>query len=99
MRGSLGNWQGAIDDLERAIAILMSLDLGEHPHRLALAEHLKEAWREKNENQTIEKVARGDWSFILPLVVKIEEEHRAWVAKDPKNRQFGPPSPITGATK
>ena len=28
---------------------------------------------------------------------EIEAKHRAWVAEDPGNRHFGPPSPITRA--
>jgi hypothetical protein len=29
----------------------------------------------------------------VPVIARIEGEHRAWVAEDPQNRHFGPPPP------
>jgi hypothetical protein len=35
----------------------------------------------------------------MDVVKEIEEQQRVWAARDPENRHFGPPSPITGATE
>jgi len=43
-----------------------------------------------------DKAARlqsDDFADLLLVIHQIEEEHRQWVAEDPENRHFGPPSP------
>ena len=42
---------------------------------------------------------KGEYEMLQDTVLRIEEDHRKWVAEDPENRGFGPPSPITGATE
>jgi len=46
-----------------------------------------------------DRTVYATFSLALDAIVEeIEEEHRQWVAQDPDDRKFGPPSPITGAT-
>ncbi len=56
-------------------------------------------WTESGQSDKAERLAGGDGSDLIPIVERIEAEHRAWVAEDPDNRHFGPPSPVTGATE
>ncbi|MEL7200336.1 MAG: tetratricopeptide repeat protein, partial [Pseudomonadota bacterium] len=89
----------AIDQMKRALAIFLSLDNAAHPsatrYRQALASMLAKA----GQTSTAQRLTDGDFTDLTPIVEDIEDEHRRWVAQDPDNRAFGPPSPITGATK
>lgn len=94
MRANRNDWRGAIAELERKIATMMSLDLSQHsdlPHDLAI---LSYCWRRIDEPDKAARLDGGDISDLLPVIAQIESEHRAWAAEDPDNRHFGPPSPF-----
>jgi tetratricopeptide (TPR) repeat protein len=79
MKAKLGDWPGAAGDAERAVAIMLSLDLAQHPTTQGTARDLAHYWEQSGQ---VDKV---------PVIRQIELQHRAWVAEDPHNRQFGPP--------
>lgn len=94
MKASEGNWEVAANEAERTLAIMLSLDLGEHPHTRATAASLVSLWTNLGEMEKAQRLRFGDFSSLLPAVEKIETEHREWIAQDPENRRFGPPSPL-----
>jgi len=94
MKAKTGDWLGAAKDIERAIAIMLSLDLSEHPNTQLCARHLCHFWDQSSQRDKAARLLKGDVSDLLPVIEQIEAEHRAWVAEDPKNRHFGPPSPF-----
>jgi hypothetical protein len=51
-------------------------------------------WQRSGQPDKAARLEAGDPSDLLPVIAQIEQEHRAWVAEDPKNRHFGPPSPF-----
>ncbi|HEY2068524.1 MAG TPA: tetratricopeptide repeat protein [Rhizomicrobium sp.] len=85
----------AITECEKAVAIMFSLGLTESFLTRDYAQHLILFCYEAGENDRAARLARGDISDLIPIIVQIEAEHRAWVAEDPENRSFGPPSPLT----
>ena len=89
-----GGWRGAVEDMGRAVAIMLSLDLAEHPNTKQCARGLCGCWDQSGQGDKAARLLKGDISDLLPVIKQIEAEHRAWVAKDPKNRQFGPASPF-----
>lgn len=90
MKSKMQDWAGAALAAERALAIVLSLDLSEHPNTRRIAGMLSYT-RQRSERP--EKGPRNI-SDLLPVIAQIEAEHRAWVAEDPANRHFGPPSPF-----
>jgi hypothetical protein len=74
---------------------MFSLGLTESFLTRDYAQHLILFCYEAGENDRAARLARGDISDLIPIIVQIEAEHRAWVAEDPENRSFGPPSPLT----
>jgi tetratricopeptide (TPR) repeat protein len=90
----LGDSQGAASEVERAIAIMLSLDLAEHPNTQTFAGYLADIWQHSGQRDKAARLRSGDISDLLPVIAQVEAEHRAWVAKDPENRHFGPPSPF-----
>jgi tetratricopeptide (TPR) repeat protein len=94
MKYKPGNYGGGASDAERAVAIMLSLDLAQHPHTQFFGRHLANCWQRSGQSDKAERLSAGDISDLLPVIAQIEAEHRAWVAKDPKNRHFGPPSPF-----
>jgi hypothetical protein len=78
----------------RAAAIMFSLDLAVHPNAQIIARRLANCWQQSGQPDKAARLQSGDISDLLPVIAQIEAEHRAWVAKGPKNRHFGPPSPF-----
>jgi tetratricopeptide (TPR) repeat protein len=89
-----GNWPSAAIDMERAVAIWLSLDLTQHPNTQDSAYAMVDLWRRSGQPDKAARLMAGDISDLLPVIAEIEAEHRAWVGEDPKNRDFGPPSPF-----
>jgi tetratricopeptide (TPR) repeat protein len=94
LKRRLGDFGGAALDAERAVAIMLSLDLASHPNYRSLAGNLAGCWAQSGAPEKAARRQRGDISDLLPVIKQIEAEHRAWVAEDPKTRRFGPPSPF-----
>jgi hypothetical protein len=94
MKAKLSDWLGATLDAERAVAIMLSLDLAEHPEAQARVLDLAHFWQQSGQPDKAARLQSSDFSDLLPVIAQVEAEHRAWVAKDPKNRHFGPPSPF-----
>jgi tetratricopeptide (TPR) repeat protein len=94
MRARRGNWPGAVSDAERSLAIVLSLDLAQHPETKLRANDLIYTWEQVGDVAKATRLRNGDISDILPVIAQIENEHRAWVAEDPVNRHFGPSSPF-----
>ncbi len=99
MKAKTGDWSGAAEDVERTVAIMLSLDLREHPDTQRRARELCYFWDQFGQGDKAARLRKGDLSDLLPVIEHIEAEHRAWVAEDPKTRKFGLPSPVTGAYK
>lgn len=97
MKAKRGDRLGAATDLERAVAIMLSLDLTQHPDAQRMVRDLNRIWRQSSQSDKAARLEGDDFSGLLPVIAQIEAEHRAWVAEDPENRHFGPPSPF--ATK
>jgi tetratricopeptide (TPR) repeat protein len=90
LKARLGERRAAVEEAERALAIMLSLDLAQHPD----TQHIASGLVNLSESDKAARLRSGDISDLLPVIAQIEAEHRAWVAKDPKNRHFGPPSPF-----
>jgi tetratricopeptide (TPR) repeat protein len=94
MKANIGDWLGATSEAERALAIMLSLDLAEHPKTQQYADSLAHIWQQSGQPDKAARLQSGDISDLLPVIAQVEAEHRAWVAADPENRHFGPPSPF-----
>jgi tetratricopeptide (TPR) repeat protein len=94
MKANMGNWRGAATEAARSVAILGSLDLADHPDTQRRTGELLHFWEQSGQPDKAARLQSGDISDLLPVIAQVEAEHRAWVAKDPKNRHFGPPSPF-----
>jgi tetratricopeptide (TPR) repeat protein len=90
----LGDWLSAAAEAERSTAIMLSLNLFEHPNTQLAAGVLTHIWQHCGQPDKAARLQKGDFSDLLPVIAQIEAEHRAWVAEDPENRHFGPPSPF-----
>ena len=78
----------AVELERRASAIMLSLDLIEHPltlQRLNVLHGYLEKAGAKIEPQAL-------LSFVVPDILTVEVEMLKWVKADPDNRHFGPPS-------
>jgi tetratricopeptide (TPR) repeat protein len=94
LKDRLGDHLGAALGSERAVAIMMSLDLAQHPDTQFMIGQLARSWERDNRTDAARQLRRGDMSRLAPAITAIEAEHRAWVAEDPEHRHFGPPSPF-----
>jgi hypothetical protein len=94
MNAHLGDLPGAVAEAERSTAIMLSLDLSEHPDRQLFARVLADIWQRCGQPDKATRLQNGDISDLLPVIAQIEAEHRAWVAEAPEDRHFGPPSPF-----
>lgn len=94
LKERLGDWQAAAKEQERAVAIMLSLDLAEHHNTQRIAKELLATWLRTDQPDKATRLAAGDISDLLPMIAQIESEHRSWVAEDPEHRHFGPPSPF-----
>ena len=90
MKAKRGDWPGAARDAERAVAIMLSLDLTQHPDTQDLVGGLAQFWEQSGDADKSARLRRGDISDLVPVIAQIELEHWAWVAEDPENRHFGP---------
>jgi tetratricopeptide (TPR) repeat protein len=84
----------AAADMERAAAIMLSLDLAQHPNALKVIDYLIGFWQRSGQFDKAARLRNREISDLLPVIAQIEAEHRAWVAQDPEHRHFGPPSPF-----
>jgi tetratricopeptide (TPR) repeat protein len=98
-KARVGNLLGAVAELEESVAIMLSLALPEHPFAKMARNQLIVFLRGCSQPNKADRIVRGDYSDLVPVIHQIEDKHRAWVAQDPANREFGPPSPYTGARK
>ncbi len=89
----------AAENMARAVAIDLSLDLLSHPLCQQRIQNLFHFWSESEQIDKARRLSSGDAVDIAPFVVEIEQAHREWVAEDPASRNFGPPSPVTGAVE
>jgi hypothetical protein len=96
-KGRVGNLRGALAELEESVAIMLSLGLSEHVFAKQARDSLILCLRLSGQSNKADRIVRGDYSDLVPIIHQIEDKHHAWVAQDPANRQFGPPSPYTGA--
>ena len=71
---------------------MLSLDLAQHPDTQRMAGYLATMWEQSGRSDQAARLRGGDISDLLPVIAQIELEHHAWVAEDPQNRHFGPPS-------
>jgi tetratricopeptide (TPR) repeat protein len=92
MKAKLSDWSGAAGDAKRAVAIMLSLDLAQHPHTQSSARALIQMWEKSGQADKAARLRDGDISDLVPVIAQIELEHRAWVARDPESRHFGPDS-------
>ncbi len=98
MHANTGNISLAAKLMARAVTISLSLDQQAHPDTQHYIRHLIFFWEKSGQYDKAARLRAGDGADIFPIVAEIEAEHRAWVAEDPDNREFGLRSPITGAT-
>jgi hypothetical protein len=94
MKEKVHDWPDAAVEMARALAIMLSLDLWNHPSAQHHAHVLCNYWEHSGQHDKATRLRKGDISDLLPIIKQIEAEHRAWVAEDPKKRRFGPPSPL-----
>ncbi len=89
----------AAEQMAKVCAINLSLEQEAHPDTQRQIRDLFHLWNASGQSEKAARLQAGDGSDLVPIVEEIEAEHRAWVAEDPENREFGPRSPITGATE
>jgi tetratricopeptide (TPR) repeat protein len=94
LKARIGDRPGAESEATRGLATYMSLDLPAHPTVQSIVDDLVFLWQQSGQPDKAARLRSGDISDLLPVIAQVEAEHRAWVAKDPKNRHFGPPSPF-----
>ena len=94
IRANRGDLASAMMNAERAVAIMLSLDLAQHPNTQTFANKLSYHWQHTGQADRAARIEAGDFSDLLPVIETIEAEHRTWVAEDAKNRHFGPLSPF-----
>jgi hypothetical protein len=94
MEARAGNWPSAAANMEREAAIMLSLDLSQHSDMPSDLATLADFWLHAGQTEKAERLHRGDVSVLLSVIAQIEAEQCSWVAEDPKNRHFGPPSPF-----
>ena len=82
LKVKLGDLPGAATDMERALAIMLSLDMTQHPHAESCAYNLADYWRRSGQPDKAARLQAGEISDLLPVI------------EDPENRDFGPPSPF-----
>jgi tetratricopeptide (TPR) repeat protein len=90
--GKQYEWPAAAANMQRAMAIMLSLDLAQHPDAETRAFELAQVWEQSGHPEKAARLRNGDISDLLPTIAAVEVEHRAWVSADAANRHFGPPS-------
>ena len=99
VKAKMNDWKNAATEAERALATLLSLGLFQHQKTALTAAHLAHILEQAGESNRAARLQRGDISDLLPVIAQVEADHRAWVAKDPKNRRFGPPSAVGSSSQ
>jgi tetratricopeptide (TPR) repeat protein len=92
LNARMDDWQGAAAEAERNLATKLSLGLLEHPDTGDAIREIIHFWERSGQADQAARLRGGDISDLVPVIAGIELEHRAWVAADPRNRHFGPPS-------
>jgi tetratricopeptide (TPR) repeat protein len=92
MKEKVRDWTGALAEFERALAIMLSLGLTEHPNTRDLILRLNFQQVRAGQSDRAARLRRGDFSDLQPMIAEVEATHHAWVAQNPNNRQFGPSS-------
>ena len=57
-----------------------------------MASALAQVFDQSDQSDKAARLRGGNMFDLLPMIARIELEHRAWAAEDPENRCFGPPS-------
>lgn len=81
------DYAGAAEHELRAVAIMLSLGLLEHPHTQQRIDHLFAFWERSGQGASAEALGQR----VVPEIAEVERLMHAWVAEDPENRHFGPP--------
>jgi hypothetical protein len=76
-KAKIGNLLGAVAELEESVAIMLSLALPEHPFAKMARNHLIEFLRGCGQPNKADRIARGDYSDLVPVIHQIEDKHRA----------------------
>ncbi len=90
LRAGQHDYAPAAEQELRAVAIMLSLGLMEHPHTQQRIGHLLRYWQRSGQGARAERLRRDD-EAELPEILEVERLMRDWVAEDPENRHFGPP--------
>jgi tetratricopeptide (TPR) repeat protein len=72
MKADAGDWSRAARDAERAVAIMLSLDLAQHPHTQGMARDLAQTWDESGQADKAARLRSGDISDLVPVIAQIE---------------------------
>ena len=83
-----GDATGAAARESRAVAIMLSLGLQEHPDTHQRIAHLLHYWDGSGQGANKERLGE----LLGPEIDAVEAEMHAWVAEDQETRHFGPPS-------
>jgi tetratricopeptide (TPR) repeat protein len=71
LRQRMGDGTNAAVELTHAVAIMLSLDLAEHPNMQVMAEWLSAIWRQSGHADKATRLKEGDLSNLLPGVAQI----------------------------
>ena len=82
-----GDAAGAAARELRAVAIMLSLGLLDHPHMQQRIAYLLGYWDESGQGANKERLGE----LLGPEIDAVEAAMRDWVAEDPEHRHFGPP--------
>jgi len=96
LKSKIGDTLGAVAEAEQSLAIRLSLDLMMHRDTHAAVARLICYLEKSGDHEKAERIMGGDFSDLFPAIAEVEGKHRAWVAEDPNNRDFGPPSRFGG---
>ena len=94
MKAKRGDLKGATEATERALAIMLSLDLAQHPKTQEYARNLASLRPQSGRGGEASRLISHDHFDLTFVIAQIEAEQRAWVAENPENRKFGPPTPF-----
>lgn len=87
-----GDIARAAQQMARAVAVDLSLDQLAHPLTQRRIAALHNYWAQSGEPERAARLSARNLADMGPFIAEIEAEHHAWVAEDPANRNFGPPS-------
>ena len=90
MKARRGDWPGAATDMERAVAIMLSLALSEHDSMPSNLASPAQFWRKSHQPDEAVRLQAGNISDLLPVIAQIEAEHHARIAEDPPKSRLRP---------